>query len=322
MLAAAAVSLLVLDLVASGVGPAETRAANEAVVAAAVAARPGQVTTLVSVRDVLGVEAERQLLGCDDGACAAQIAGSLGARHVLAGTVLSLDGTTLVQLRLIDAQDARVLARSTAQSRRSSDLPEGVRRATFELLGVPYVAEVRHHAERANEASLRLGFHRGPGNGGVVWGSYSWRRSGWFFGPEVGLGRTLTSVFERDLPGFPDIERRVKPSWLGGGVVGGRRFSLTDGVVLYGQATLGGTLAFEPDRGTSPAFGAFVRPALGVELGGDGDLAFEVEAGYLLSSGGAAVKLANLSPLGRTDETTVRLSNSGLELALGVKLAF
>lgn len=61
---------------------------------------------------MLGLEKQRQLLGCkEDSACMAEIGGALGADYVLVGSLGQMGGLLRVDLKLLDARKARVLER-------------------------------------------------------------------------------------------------------------------------------------------------------------------------------------------------------------------
>jgi hypothetical protein len=64
------------------------------------------------VKTVLEQQADLALLGGDaDGAALAALGSAVGAQHVIAAVVSSVDGDTVVQLRLIDSSKMSVLAR-------------------------------------------------------------------------------------------------------------------------------------------------------------------------------------------------------------------
>ncbi len=69
----------------------------------------GHFDNVISGRDVaamLGFEAQKQMVGCTDAACLAEIGGALGVDRILAGHVGNLSGTFVVTLKLINIVDA------------------------------------------------------------------------------------------------------------------------------------------------------------------------------------------------------------------------
>src|SRR5688500_10649970 len=59
------------------------------------------VVTTSDVVQMLNIEQQRQLAGCDQGACFADLGGALGARWVAAGTVSLLGGRAVLTLKLV-----------------------------------------------------------------------------------------------------------------------------------------------------------------------------------------------------------------------------
>ncbi len=323
---AAAVSLLVLDLVSSGVGPAELRVASDEVASAALAARPGEVATMESVRDVLDTEARRQLLGCDDGGCAAQLAGTMGAREVVAGSVTLLGRSYFVQLRLIDARDATVRRRAAAQAGGADDLPDAVRRAAFELLGAAYVPAVRHRAERENEAYVRGGYRGAEGRRGFTAAAgVLWRLGPLCVGPEAAFSRTYGEVRDTDLAGFDAAglpPTAIAPTRVDLGVTTSYRHRLLDQLALFAQAGAGLGLHWVPDL-TNPTMTAWARPAGGVRFApGAGDLSFSVEAAWVFAIGTTGAPTREFNAFGEARTVDVPLRTGGPEVALGVQRAF
>lgn len=82
------------------------------------------VITSSDMQAVLGIERQRQLLGCSDDAssCMAELAGALGADGVVTGTVVRVGKKYQVNVRIIDARSARPLALYSEQAGREDDL--------------------------------------------------------------------------------------------------------------------------------------------------------------------------------------------------------
>jgi hypothetical protein len=112
-----------------------------AVLGQVVAAEAGKLhgyTLLTSsdVRAVLDQEASKQLVGCDDNGCLAELAEALDAELVVSGKVGETpDGTPLVSLTLINARALVVVNRVTAQWGGPLErLPDVVKTSTQRLL--------------------------------------------------------------------------------------------------------------------------------------------------------------------------------------------
>lgn len=90
------------------------------------------------VQELVGLEQKKQLLGCgEESSCLAEIGGALGARWVTSGNIGKVGALYVVNLRLVDAQKAKVLERVTE----TIDGPEeqlvaGVQRAVRRLLHI------------------------------------------------------------------------------------------------------------------------------------------------------------------------------------------
>lgn len=65
------------------------------------------------IAEMLSFEEQRQLLGCGDDSCLAEIGGALGVDQLVSGTVGVLGGTTMLSLRRINLAEARVMGSVT-----------------------------------------------------------------------------------------------------------------------------------------------------------------------------------------------------------------
>jgi len=102
------------------------------------ASRAGfDVISQADVATLLGVEKQKQMLGCsEDASCLAEIGGALGAEYVLSGQVGQIGSRYHVALQLLDAKKARVAARSAQFCEQSEDaLAAAAQAALAELLG-------------------------------------------------------------------------------------------------------------------------------------------------------------------------------------------
>jgi hypothetical protein len=119
--APAGADLLVLDLKPISVDAAEARivdgliaeAIGDVVASWPTDARP-KVATGDDIRTLATIEAERAATGCDDASCLAEIAGALGARYVVSGTLGKLGDDRVLQLSLFDVKASQTLERGNA----------------------------------------------------------------------------------------------------------------------------------------------------------------------------------------------------------------
>ena len=130
---------MVLDLAADARFTSQ-RGALTQLVAAEAARVPGyEILSTDDVRAALNQEANRQLMGCDDSSCLAELAAALDAALLVSGRVdASSDGTPLVALTLLNTRALVVLNRVTFAWGGADDaLPDVVRTAAQTLLLEP-----------------------------------------------------------------------------------------------------------------------------------------------------------------------------------------
>lgn len=112
------------------------------------------------LKDLLTVEQQKQLIGCDEGKCMAELAGALGSGRVVSGMVGRLGDTVVLTLKLIDATSAQVVARASRSVARVEAVRDVVGPVVDELLGqkpraetaVPRLVERRKAEEKARGA--------------------------------------------------------------------------------------------------------------------------------------------------------------------------
>lgn len=108
--------LLVNDLAAHGVPPAQAVAMTEAIVATLTGRGLFKVVSSQDVRELLGVERQRQILGAcgDDGEqCGVDLGSAAAARFVLSGSLSRLGATFQLSLQMLDTQKSKAVARAT-----------------------------------------------------------------------------------------------------------------------------------------------------------------------------------------------------------------
>src|SRR5439155_17203807 len=69
---------------------------------------------VISSREIamlLGVERQKELLGCHDDACTTQLAGALGAEKILSGQIGIIEQSVVFTLQLTDVRTAKVEGR-------------------------------------------------------------------------------------------------------------------------------------------------------------------------------------------------------------------
>jgi hypothetical protein len=138
--------LIVLELSAQAGVEHEVASALTDAVAAEVDRRGYfQSTSPRDVQTLLGVERQRQLLGCsDEGGCLTELAGALGARYVLNGAVARLGDAYQLSLQTLDTQKATPLGRSIRLAKDISTLREQIAYAVAEATATPLPAAPPH----------------------------------------------------------------------------------------------------------------------------------------------------------------------------------
>ncbi|MFO0600884.1 MAG: hypothetical protein U0228_36575 [Myxococcaceae bacterium] len=129
--------VVVLDFTAAGVE--DSVAKNLTTASVAEIARRGffQPTSSEEVRVLLGLERQKQLMGCSENSCMAELAGALGAPFVLSGSVGKVGETLQLSLQLSDTARAVAVARVVRRARAVDDLLEAIPFAIAEVTGTP-----------------------------------------------------------------------------------------------------------------------------------------------------------------------------------------
>ena len=131
--------LVVLDLVAQGAKPEEAAALTEAITQELSQRGLYQVVSSSEVRTMLGVERQKQLLGCSDDAasCTAELAGALGSRFVLSGSLARLGDALQLSVQTIDTHKAQPVGRAIRIAENARALAEQLRWTVAEATGMP-----------------------------------------------------------------------------------------------------------------------------------------------------------------------------------------
>lgn len=84
----------------------------------------GQGLKVMSGRDIaalLGMERQKQLVGCDQNSCAMELANALGVDAVLLGSLARLDGMLIADLRVLESRSGKRLAAQSVRARSDSE---------------------------------------------------------------------------------------------------------------------------------------------------------------------------------------------------------
>lgn len=114
VLSAAPVKLAVPGVRSVGVDPQLASVWVERLVV--LAKQPGlDIVTATDIEQVLGLERQRQLLGCAESSCIAELAGALGADALLSGTVARSGASLTLVLRVLRAKDGQELVSASVR---------------------------------------------------------------------------------------------------------------------------------------------------------------------------------------------------------------
>lgn len=128
--------IAVMPLVGNRVPETTVAILNELLIAEVDELTDHNVIGTSDINAMLGLEKMKEAVGCDDVACAAEIGGALGVRFLLAGSVSTLGGEIIVNLKLIDiaAQSVKSRGRETTPGDEMF-FRYAVRNALLDLLG-------------------------------------------------------------------------------------------------------------------------------------------------------------------------------------------
>lgn len=139
----------VLELSAAGVDPATVQTLGE-FVSTEIQKLGFAVTTTSEVVTLLGYEKQKQMLGCGDSSCFAEIAGALGADLVATGSIGKVGDTYALTLKAMDARTGTVIGRASETAPKLDALFEAIRAS------VPRVFAARLPARQQLAASAAL----------------------------------------------------------------------------------------------------------------------------------------------------------------------
>ena len=132
--------VVALPLVDDGAGAELTNTASS-LVAVSLSRIPGlSVLSGDDVRAAADLDAQKQMLGCAETSCLAEIAAALGADRMVHGRVGRLGTTVVVTLSMFDAKASNALGREVVQSNDVSTLPAEIDDAVRRLTGGPAAA--------------------------------------------------------------------------------------------------------------------------------------------------------------------------------------
>ncbi|MDP1828923.1 MAG: hypothetical protein Q8L48_37020 [Archangium sp.] len=131
--------LILLTLTGSGVEPAQLESVTERLATTLQARGVFEVLSTKDVQTLLGLERQKQLLGCSEtsSSCIAELGGALGARFVLSGSLVKLGDAFQLTLSTLDAQRVQPVGRSVRLADSLAALMETLPWAVAEATALP-----------------------------------------------------------------------------------------------------------------------------------------------------------------------------------------
>jgi len=137
LLAAGKVKIAVLAFSASGVDATVANSVTESVTAEIAVRGYFDPISSTEIQTLLGVERQKQLMGCGEDSCVSELAGAIGAPYVMSGTLVKLEGVFQLNLQVIDSRKSRPVGRSTKLAKDFESLRFQIPYAVAEACGTP-----------------------------------------------------------------------------------------------------------------------------------------------------------------------------------------
>jgi len=145
-------SIAIPDSKALGAVDPKSVAALSSLTASEAAHHPVKVLAGSDLQALLGLEKQRQMMGCTDTSCMAQIGGALGVEYLLVTDVGEVGGRWLLTMTLLDVARVVALTRVTKQARTVGDLVDLVPAGIDETLSLPGLARPQPEPARPEVA--------------------------------------------------------------------------------------------------------------------------------------------------------------------------
>jgi hypothetical protein len=111
----------VMDVLGQGVEPQVAASLTDVITLELSEFEGTRVYSRKDIETMLNLEAQEQLMGCDDTSCLAEIGGALGISYLVSATVSNLEGTYVLAIRMLDTTRAEVVGSEAERFRGPSD---------------------------------------------------------------------------------------------------------------------------------------------------------------------------------------------------------
>jgi len=214
--------IAVLDVQYAGAGDRKTVEGLSALLASEVARRPSlTVIAGADLRALVGFERQKQLLGCTESSCIAELAGALGVAWLLSSEVSRVGSTWLLSLTLLDANKAVAQGRLTRKAYSDDQLVDETSNAVDELLKALPAAGAP--VPRGTDVARAEPGAASPATGGGKLEPGFHQHDGLFLRFQLGFGGLKSAGGQTSLSG------------TAGSFAVALGFSPTDHLVLYGE---------------------------------------------------------------------------------------
>ena len=150
--------ILVLDVKAASLPPAQVAALTQLLITELARIAPGSVVNVHEVARLADLEADRQDAGCTTTTCLAEIAGAYAAEQVVFGDEAQLGEHHVVNLQLFDTKKGTAIARAAIDVVDVGDLPARVPAAATALLATRTAGTAAGHADAPWSAGAIAGY--------------------------------------------------------------------------------------------------------------------------------------------------------------------
>ncbi len=141
--------IAVLDVKAVGTVKQDEVKGIGALVTTALAKQPElQVISTADIQALIGFEKQKELLGCGEASCLAEIGGALGVDYIAGTEVAEIGGTYLVTLSMISIAKAKSMGRITKRLPFLEQVPDATVKGVSELLQIARARETEDPSKR------------------------------------------------------------------------------------------------------------------------------------------------------------------------------
>ncbi len=240
--------LAVLDVQPVGVEADQAVALGEAITQQLSRRGFFEVISSSDIRTLLGVERQRQLLGCSDTNCTAELSGALGARFILQSTLTRLGDSLQLSLQMLDSNKAQTVARSVRLASNVKQLAEVLPWALAEATATPLPPAP---SKALPWTLIGVGAVAFAGGGVVAIDGFSRERAlRAELDPSTGLFKTRAVYVE-------EIEVIARNKAIGISLLAGGAALIGLGVILFPKDPGGGSLALLPTGNGAMLAGGF-----------------------------------------------------------------